>query len=29
VGILNYGNGTCDNKATLSVNGIEHQINLY
>jgi hypothetical protein len=29
VGILNYGTGTCDNKATLTVNGIEHQIILH
>jgi hypothetical protein len=26
IGILNYGNGTCDNKATLTVNGLDHQI---
>lgn len=29
VGILNYGAGTCDNKATLLVNGTEHQIILH
>jgi hypothetical protein len=28
-GVLNYGNGTCDNKATLLVNGVEHQIILH
>ena len=27
--VLNYGNGTCDNKATLLVNGVEHQIILH
>jgi hypothetical protein len=26
IGLLNYGNGTCDNKATLTVNGLDHQI---
>lgn len=29
VGILNYGNGTCDKNATLTVNGVEHQIILH
>ena len=29
IGILNYGTGTCDNKATLTVNGVEHQIILH
>jgi hypothetical protein len=29
VGILNYGTGTCDNKATLTVNGVERQIILH
>ena len=27
--VLNYGNGTCDNKAALLVNGAEHQIILH
>lgn len=29
VGILNYGAGTCDNKATLTINGVERQITLH
>lgn len=29
VGILAYGAGTCDNKATLTINGVEHQITLH
>ena len=29
VGLLNYGAGTCDNKATLTINGVEHQITLH
>lgn len=29
IGILNYGSGTCDNKATLLINGVEHQIILH
>jgi hypothetical protein len=29
VGILDFGNGTCDNKATLTVNGVVHQITLH
>lgn len=29
VAVLNYGNGDCDNKATLTINGIEHQITLH
>jgi hypothetical protein len=29
IGILNYGTGTCDNKATLTVNGAERQIILH
>ena len=29
VGVLNYGTGLCDNKATLTVNGVEHQIILH
>lgn len=28
-GILNYGTGTCDNKAVLTINGVEHQITLH
>jgi len=26
IGVLNYGNGTCDNKAALTLNGLDHQI---
>lgn len=26
--ILNYGQGDCDNRATLNINGVDHQINL-
>jgi hypothetical protein len=29
IGILDYGNGTCHNTATLTVNGIVHQITLH
>lgn len=29
VGILDFGNGICDNKATLTVNGVVHQITLH
>jgi len=29
VGVLNFGDGTCDNKATLTVNGNVHQITLH
>jgi hypothetical protein len=29
IAILNYGTGICDNKATLTVNGVERQIILY
>lgn len=29
VGILDFGNGTCDNKATLTINGVVHQITLH
>ncbi|HEY1113340.1 MAG TPA: hypothetical protein VGE66_07245 [Chitinophagaceae bacterium] len=29
VGVLNYGTGTCDNKATLTINGVERQITLH
>jgi hypothetical protein len=29
VGILNFGAGTCDNKATLTINGVERQITLH
>ncbi|HEY0059030.1 MAG TPA: hypothetical protein VGB56_07830 [Flavisolibacter sp.] len=29
VSTLEYGNGTCDNKATLIINGVSHQITLH
>jgi len=29
VGILDYGNGNCDNRATLSLNGVTYQITLH
>jgi hypothetical protein len=29
VGILNFGNGLCDNQATLIINGVSHQITLH
>ena len=29
VGLLDFGNGTCDNKASLTVNGTVHQITLH
>jgi hypothetical protein len=29
VGVLHYGAGTCDNKATLTINGVERQITLH
>ena len=29
VAVLNYGNGTCDKFATLTINGVEHQIILH
>jgi hypothetical protein len=28
-GLLNYGSGTCDNKASLTINGVERQITLH
>jgi hypothetical protein len=29
IGVLNYGNGDCDKKAVLTINGIHHQISLH
>jgi len=29
VAVLDYGNGDCDNQATITINGIEHQITLH
>jgi hypothetical protein len=29
IGVLSFGDGTCDNKATLTVNGTTHQITLH
>lgn len=29
VAILNFGNGNCDNQATLTINGVTHQITLH
>ena len=29
VAVLDYGNGTCDNKASFTVNGVVHEITLY